>query len=93
MAANQKEKNAANIDQQAQRRHLDGAISKQVLLGLGQPEGLHLVQVRFLWEDHYRVNVFVGVDAASAKVAHSYFLVADGAGTILASTPKITSKY
>jgi hypothetical protein len=93
MAANQKEKTQANIDLHAHRHHLDGAISKQVLLGLGQPEGLHLVQVRFLWEDHYRVNVFVGVDAASAKVAHSYFLVADGTGTILASTPKITNQY
>ncbi|HEY1860198.1 MAG TPA: hypothetical protein VGG61_07580 [Gemmataceae bacterium] len=93
MAANQQEKKLANIEKQALHHRLDAAISKQVLLGLGQPEGLHLVQVRFLWEDHYRVNVFVGVDAASAKVAHSYFLVADGAGKILASTPKIMSRY
>jgi hypothetical protein len=93
MATNHQEKKLANIEKQAQHHHLNGAISKQVLLGLGQPQGLHLVQVRFLWEDHYRVNVFVGVDAASAKVAHSYFLVADSAGNILASTPKITSRY
>ena len=92
MAANQQEKKSANTEKQT-HHHLDAVISKQVLLGLGQPDGLHLVQVRMLWEDHYRVNVFVGVDAASAKVAHSYFLVADGAGTILASTPKIMSKY
>jgi hypothetical protein len=46
-----------------------------------------------LWEDHYRVNVFVGVDAASAKVANSYFLVADIDGNILTSTPKITRQY
>jgi hypothetical protein len=49
--------------------------------------------VQRLWEDHYRVNVLVGVDAASAKVAHSYFLVADPNGTIIASTPKIRREY
>jgi hypothetical protein len=92
MAANQQEKKSANVEKQSPH-HLDAAISKQVLLSLGQPEGLHLVQVRFLWEDHYRVNVFVGVDAASAKVAHSFFLVADGVGNIVASTPKIMSRY
>jgi hypothetical protein len=36
------------------------------------------------------VNILVGLDAASVKVAHSYFLVADSDGNILASTPKIT---
>jgi hypothetical protein len=51
------------------------------------------VQVRQLWEDHYRVNILVGVDAASAKVAHSYFLVADGNGNILASTPQLKKRY
>jgi hypothetical protein len=51
------------------------------------------VQVRSLWGDHYRVNVFVGPDPAMAKVAHSYFLVADGDGNILASTPTITRQY
>ena len=39
------------------------------------------------------LNVFVGVDAVSAKVAHSYFLVADGDGNFLGSTPKITKQY
>ncbi len=39
------------------------------------------------------MNVLVGVDAASAKIGHSYFLVADGDGNILASTPKIEKHY
>jgi hypothetical protein len=39
------------------------------------------------------VNILVGLDAASAKVAHSYFLVADSDGNVLASTPKITRQY
>jgi hypothetical protein len=60
---------------------------------LAHVAALHTVQVRHLWEDHYRVNVFVGLDAASAKVANSYFLVADSDGNIVASTPKITKQY
>jgi hypothetical protein len=72
--------------------HLDAVISKQVLLGLGQPESLHLVQVRFLWDDHYRVNVFVGADAATARIAHSYFLVTESTGSILVSSPKFESQ-
>ena len=59
---------------------------------LGRPADLHRVQVRLLWGDHYRVNVFVG-DAASCKVAHSFFLKADGNGKILASTPTIARAY
>jgi hypothetical protein len=45
--------------------------------------------VRRLWEGHERVNVFVGADAVSATVAHSYFVAADAAGNITASTPKL----
>src|SRR5438067_8467413 len=44
-------------------------------------------------ENSYRVNVFVGENVASAKVAHSYFLTADGNGNIIESTPKITTRY
>jgi hypothetical protein len=73
----------------AGRRQLSALIGKQVLDALGQPGGLLRTQVRPLWQDHFRVNVFVGVDAASAKVAHSYFVVVDTDGTIIASTPKI----
>ena len=39
------------------------------------------------------MNIFVGADAASAKVAHSYFLVVDGDGRIVESTPKLTKHY
>jgi hypothetical protein len=75
------------------RQQRKAVIGQHVMHTLGQPADLHTVQVRYLWEDHYRVNVFVGVDAASAKVAHSYFLVADSDGNILASTPKVTRQY
>jgi hypothetical protein len=74
-------------------RQRSALIGGHVLRALGQPGALHRVQVRQLWEDHYRVNVLVGPDAASARVAHSYFLVVDPAGAILAATPKITREY
>src|SRR5262245_48634373 len=55
----------------ARRQALIGA---SVLRALGQPAGLHRVQVRPLWAAYYRVNVFVGPDIFTATVAHSYFL-------------------
>ncbi len=75
------------------RRRRNAVIGKRVLLTLGQPDDLHRLQVHHLWGDHYRVNVLVGPDAASARVAHSFFLVADDDGNVLASTPKITRQY
>ena len=68
-------------------------IRGQVLHALGEPGKLLQVQVRSLWENHFRVNVVVGPDVASARVAHSYFLEAGADGIILASTPEITKRY
>jgi hypothetical protein len=84
--------NPADLHQPERTPH-DEVIGGQVLRALGRPSALHRVQVRQLWEGHYRVNVLVGADAASARVAHSYFLVAGEDGTILASTPKILRRY
>ena len=39
------------------------------------------------------MNILVGADAASARIAHSYFLVASDDGTVVASTPKIERQY
>jgi hypothetical protein len=76
-----------------ERQQLRAVIGKRVLDALGQPGDLLGTHVRPLWQDHYRVNVFVGVDAASAKIVASYFLVVNSDGTIIASTPKITRQY
>ena len=75
------------------RRQLNALISKNLMQTLGQPGELERVQVRHLWDDHYRVNVLIGPDAASARVANSYFVVADGDGNILTSTPQLTRQY
>ena len=74
-------------DSRDESRHV--LISKHVIHALGGPRNLHRLQVRHLWEDHYRVNILVGEDSASAKVAYSYFLVADTNGNILSSSPQI----
>jgi hypothetical protein len=80
-------------DLEQQRRETQKAlIREQVVHALGEPAGLHKVQVRQLWEDHYRVNVLVGPDAASAKIVNSYFLRSDSDGKIIASNPKLAKR-
>ena len=39
---------------------------------LGRPGVPYRVQVRCVWNDHYRVNVFLGDDPTAFKLAHSY---------------------
>jgi hypothetical protein len=92
MTTKQQEKQHA-VQEQEGRREQDAAIGNRVMRALGHPPDLHQVQVRRLWADHYRVNVFVGADGVSARVAHSYFLAADGAGNITTCTPTITKQY
>ncbi len=75
------------------RQRLNAVIGGHVMKTLGRPPDLHSVQVRRLWEDYYRVNIFVGVNAACAKILNSYFLVADGDGNIITATPDITTQY
>jgi len=72
---------------------LEAVIGENVLHGLGEPENLHRVQVRQVFGDKYRVNVFVRADASTYKVAHSYFLEADSNGKVLTSVPPITRMY
>ena len=90
-AERQEEQHTGQSTQDRQR--LNDAIGKRVVDTLGRPGGLHTTQVRWLWDNRYRVNVFVGADAASAKVAHSYFLTADDDGNILESVPQLTKQY
>jgi peptidylprolyl isomerase len=72
---------------------LTALIRAQVIRRLGEPEQLLKVQVRPLWDNRYRVNVLVGPDAASARVAHGYFVTVDPAGAIVASHPEIRRRY
>jgi Protein of unknown function (DUF2934) len=80
-------------NEQQKRGRLDALITEQVIGILGEPDDLREVRVRHLWDDHYRVNVFTGPTATSVKVAHSFFVVADNTGNIIASTPRIAKQY
>jgi hypothetical protein len=75
------------------RETLQELIGEQVVHTLGAPDDLFGIHVRPLWKDHYRVNVFVGKDATSARVANSYFLVVDDNGNIVTSSPQIEKRY
>lgn len=92
MPPQQKDKQQAEPEK-PERRQLNAVVGKQVMDILGQPLNLQRVQVRQLWDDHYRVNVFIGQDATACTVAHSYFLTVDGAGHIVASNPKIVKQH
>jgi hypothetical protein len=79
--------------EQARREGRESLIGKRVILDLGEPSDLVRVQVRELWERRYRVNIYVGPDAISARVANSYFLETDDDGHIMASAPRIKRLY
>jgi hypothetical protein len=72
---------------------LETVVRNNVLSALGRPAGNHRVQVRLVWGNNYRVNVFVGADIASFTIAHSYFLLADKDGKILTCSPPIARTY
>ena len=91
MPTKEQDKQQKDLAKEAHRQR-SAFIVGQLMHALGRPAALYRVEVRPLWEDHYRVNVLVGTDAASSRVAQSYFLVTDEDGNILASTPKITRR-
>jgi hypothetical protein len=91
MPTTQQEKHPKDVELH-RREARDALIRRQVLDALGKPGDVLGTQVRLLWENHYRVNVVVGADITSPRIAHSYFLVADGDGNIVTSTPAMTKR-
>lgn len=79
--------------EQHQREALQTLIGEQIIHTLGAPVDLVQLQVRRLWENYFRVNVFIGRDITSAKIANSYFVQADSDGNIVESTPRIMKQY
>jgi hypothetical protein len=71
----------------------EAALARDVLGRLGEPDGLHAVRVKPVSGSKYWVNVYVRAAAASYRVAHSYFVEADGDGRVLASSPAIARLY
>ena len=69
-AEDEQRQQAAQATQE--RGRLEGLIRERVLRDLGRPTGLRCVDVRRLWDDNYRVNVFVGGAPALNGYAYSF---------------------
>ncbi len=90
------EQSPAQPNQESERQEaglLEAVVRDNILSALGRPIGNHRVQVKNVWGENYRVNVFVGPDVTSFTIAHSYFLRADGNGKILTCHPPIARTY
>jgi hypothetical protein len=72
---------------------LEAVVAAAVMRALGQPADFLRAGARHLWGATYRVNVFVGPHVASARVAHSFFVEADGDGRVLTSNPLLKKMY
>jgi hypothetical protein len=90
MTATSEKQPAADHDNK--RRH-EAVIGGRVLDLMGRPDDPHTVQVRPLWDGHYRVNVLVGESLVFSRIAHSFFVSVDGEGNILTSSPAIRKLY
>jgi hypothetical protein len=75
------------------RDAMNALIGINVIHSLGSPVDMLKVKVNPVGGDRYRVNVMVGKNAGSARVANSFFLTADDEGNIVASSPKIIRLY
>jgi hypothetical protein len=73
------------------RQTLQARIEREVIHRLGAAAGPHNVQVRRLWEDHYRVNVLDGAAPTATRIANSYFVESDRNGRIVGSNPLMTA--
>ncbi len=74
------DKETEPADQSA--KQLATAICRHVIATLGRHSNLLRITARQVTGDGFRVNVLTGVDAASARISHSYFVTADGAGNV-----------
>jgi hypothetical protein len=72
---------------------LEAVVRENVMGLLGKPAEFLRASSRRLWDNYYRVNVFIGPHAASVTVAHSFFLKADGDGKILTCSPPVARAY
>ncbi len=90
--SNTSDKTAAELSELQKHADCESRIGRHVMGTLDSRINLQAVQVRRLWEQHYRVNVFIGADLLSAKILHSYFVHADGDGNIIRSMPRIPGR-
>ncbi len=74
-------------------RKVATAICRNVMAALGRPEDFLRVTVRQVTSAGHRVNVYAGADVTSARIAHSFFVTADGEGNLTDSSPVIVKQY
>jgi hypothetical protein len=77
---------------------LASVIGVSLLKRLGKPNNLHMMKVIHLWNNHYRVNVWVSILGNNSlhdqrRIEHSYFVSVDEHGEILDSKPEIKRIY
>lgn len=68
-------------------------IARSVLRALGRPPDFLRATVRAVGADAFRVNVMTGPDLSAVRIAHSFFVTADGDGNLLAASPAVTRVY
>jgi hypothetical protein len=69
------------------------ALQTTLLAVLGRPPGLYRVAILPLWQNYYRVNVFIGDDPTAVRIAHSYFVEAGDGGRIVTAVPPVVREY
>ncbi len=75
------------------RNVLDDLIREQVIHAMGSPEDLLEVQVRKVWDNHFRVNVLVGPNLGAVRLVNSYFVETDSKGGVIKTSPSIVKLY
>ena len=71
-------------------------IQEAVLERLGKPDDFWKVDVKPLWENRFRVNVWteqMGRIGPTHRIVDSFFIVASPEGGIVESRPQISKKY
>jgi hypothetical protein len=68
---------------------LEEVVADGVMAALGRPADFLRAAARQITPDFYRVNVFAGPHAGSARVTHSFFVTADEGGRILSCSPAL----
>jgi len=69
------------------------AIAQSVMDTLGKPIDFLKATVRPVTGDNFRVNVVIGPNAGSARIAESFFVTADADGKVTNSIPAIQKCY
>ena len=76
-----------------EQERLKTLVREQVLHALGEPHNLFRLHVQPQRDGNYRVNVFVGTNAAKFKISYNCFVEADDEGKVLSSSPTTHELY